>query len=78
MSKQVSQVSIVYQVSIILSLNLSLNIASVLVETRDIWSNINLCLKEFPRAKPEGTPEGKGLYLTEYPELSTNKDIISF
>ena len=29
-------------------------------------SNITLCLKEFPRAKPEGTPEGKGLYLTLY------------
>ena len=28
----------------------------------------SLCLKEFPRAKPEGTPEGKELYLTLYPE----------
>ena len=27
---------------------------------------------------PEGTPEGKGLYLTVYPELSPNTDIISF
>ena len=34
-----------------------------------------LCLKEFPRAKPEGTPEGKGLYLIVYPELSPNTDI---
>ena len=27
---------------------------------RDIPSNIALCLREFPRAKPEGTAEGKG------------------
>ena len=32
--------------------------------------------KEFPRAKPEGTPEG--VYLTVYPEPSPNTDIISF
>ena len=47
-------------------------------ETRDIQSNITLFLKEFPRAKPDGTPEGKGLYLTVYPESSPNTDIISF
>ena len=47
-------------------------------ETRDIWSNITLCLKEIPRVKPEGTPEGKGLYLTVYSESSPNTDIISF
>ena len=47
-------------------------------ETRDIRSNITLCLKEFPRAKPEGTPEGEGIYLTVYPESSPNTDIISF
>ena len=47
-------------------------------ETRDILSNKTLCLKEFPRAKPEGTPEGKGLYLTVYPKSSPNTDIISF
>ena len=46
--------------------------------TRDIRSNIILCLKEFPMAKPEETPEGKGLYLIVYPELSPNTDIISF
>ena len=45
---------------------------------RDIQSYIPLCLKEFPRAKPEGTPEGKGLYLTVYPKSSHNTDIISF
>ena len=48
------------------------------IRTRDIRSNITLCLKEFPRAKPKGTPEVKGLYLTVYPELSPNTDIISF
>ena len=47
-------------------------------ERRDIRSNIPLCIKEFPRAKPEGTPEGGGVYLTVYPELSPNTDIISF
>ena len=35
-----------------------------------IRSNIPLHLKEFPRAKPEVTPEGEGIYLTEYPDLS--------
>ena len=43
-----------------------------------IRSNITLCLKEFPRAKPEGTPEGKGLYLIVYPLSPPNTDIISF
>ena len=47
-------------------------------ETRDIRSNIALCLEEFPRAKPKGTPEGKGLYLTVDSDLSPNTDIISF
>ena len=37
---------------------------------------VPLCLKEFPRAKPEGTPEGKGVYLTVYPELNPNRDSI--
>ena len=53
-------------------------LCSYLDETRDIRSNITLCPKEFPRAKPKGTPEGKGLYLTVYPESSPNTDIISF
>ena len=47
-------------------------------KTRDIWSNIHLCLMKFPRAKPKGTPEGEGVYLTEYPELSPNTDSMSF
>ena len=47
-------------------------------ERRDIWSNITLGLKEFPRAKPKGIPEGEGVYLTVYPELSPNTDIILF
>ena len=34
--------------------------------------------KEFPRAKPEGTPEGEVVYLTVYPELSPNTESISF
>ena len=38
----------------------------------------NPLLKEFPRAKPEGIPEGEGLYLTVYPKSSPNTDIISF
>ena len=41
-------------------------------------SSIALCLMEFPRAQPEGTPEDKGLYLTVYPESSPNTDIILF
>ena len=48
---------------------------SVSVLGRDKGLNITLCLKEFPRAKPEGTPEGIGLYLTK---LSPNTDIIPF
>ena len=43
-----------------------------------IQSNIPLRLKEFPRAKPEGTPVVGGVYLTVYPESSPNTDIISF
>ena len=43
-----------------------------------IWSNIPLRLKEFPRAKPEGTLEGKGIYLTVYLKSSPNTDSISF
>ena len=35
-------------------------------------SNITLCLKEFPRAKTEGISEGGGVYLTKYPDLSSN------
>ena len=35
-------------------------------------------LKEFPRAKPEGTHEGNGVYLTLYAESSPNTDSISF
>ena len=45
---------------------------------RYIQSNIPLRLKAFPRAKPEGTPEGKGVHLTVYPESNHNTDSISF
>ena len=31
---------------------------------KDVRSIIALCLREFPRPKPERTPEGGGLYLT--------------
>ena len=47
-------------------------------KTRDIISNISLCLKEFPKAKPKGTPEGKGLYLILYPKSNPNTDILLF
>ena len=43
-----------------------------------IFDRISLCLKEFPKAKPKGTPEGKGVYLTVYPESSPNMGSISF
>ena len=35
-----------------------------------------LCLQEFPRASPSGTPSGKGLYLTVYPSSRPNMDTI--
>ena len=35
-------------------------------------------MRAFPRAKPEETPEGGKLYLTVYPELSTNTGSISY
>ena len=47
-------------------------------KTRDIRSNIALSLKEFPRGKLKGTPEGKGSYSTVYPKLSPNTSIMSF
>ena len=31
-----------------------------------------------PEGEGQGSPEGKGLYLTVYPESSPNTDIISF
>ena len=40
--------------------------------------NIPLRLKDFPRVKTEGIPEGEGMYLTVYPESSPNTDSISF
>ena len=45
-------------------------------KTRDIRSNIALRLREFPMAKPRGTSEGKGVYLTAYPKSSPNTDSI--
>ena len=46
--------------------------------TRDLQSNISLRMKEFPRAKPKGSPKGKGVYLTVYPEWSPIMDSIKF
>ena len=45
---------------------------------RDIRSNIPLRLKEFPRAKPKETSEGRRVYLTVYPESSPNKTLYHF
>ena len=42
--------------------------------TRDIRSNIPLCLQEFPRAPPSGTPSGEGVYLTVYLVLIRMQD----
>ena len=49
---------------------------SVIGQDKGYTVKYTICLTEFPRAKPEGTPEGQGLYLTVYPELSHNTDII--
>ena len=46
--------------------------------TVSVLGNIPLHLKEFMRAKPAGTPEGEGVYLTVYLESSPNTDSISF
>ena len=49
-------------------------------ERRDIRSNIPLCLKEFPRAKPEGTPYILSWILTQtvYHSLQWNTEIKLF
>ena len=51
---------------------------SVLGRDEGYMVKYNPWLKEFLRAKPEGIPEGKRLYLAVYPELSPITDIISF
>ena len=43
-------------------------------KTRDVRSNIPLCRKEFLRAKSEGTPEGKKVYLTVHPDSSPHTE----
>ena len=53
-------------------------LVSVLGRDKGYMVNIPLGLKEFPRAKPKGTPNAKGVYLTIYPELCPNTDSISF
>ena len=47
-------------------------------DDRNVCCSHTVVLKEFPRAKPKRTPEGKGVYLTVYPKLSPNTDSISF
>ena len=49
-------------------------IVSVLGRDEGYTVKYTPCLKEFPRAKPGGIPEGEGVYLTVYPELSPNMD----
>ena len=44
--------------------------------TRDIRSNIPLCLQEFPLALPSGTPSGKGVYLAVYLSSGPNTDTV--
>ena len=44
--------------------------------TLDMWSNIALCLWEFPWALPWGTPSGRGLYLIVYPLSCPNTDTV--
>ena len=47
-------------------------------ETRDVRSGVPLRLREFPRAKLEGAPEGEGVYLAVCPESSPGAGSISF
>ena len=47
-------------------------------DLRDLRSNIPFCLKEFPRAKPEGTPEGEEVYLTVYPSRVLLRTVYHF
>ena len=47
-------------------------------ERRDMRSNIPLPLKEFPRAKPEGTPECKGVYNDGISKSSPHTDSKTF
>ena len=49
---------------------------SVLGQDEGYMVKYTLCLKGFPGAKPEGSPEGEGVYLTVYSESSPNPDSI--
>ena len=44
--------------------------------TRDVRSNITLCLQEFPRASPLETLSDKGVYLSVYPLSCPNTDTV--
>ena len=65
---------------IVLFLFCKLSLSSLLSPVATQWwrSNIPLCLKEFPRARPKGTPKGGGVYLIVYPVSSPNTDSTSF
>ena len=53
-------------------------IVSVLGQDEGYTFKYNPLSEGVPEGEARGTPEGKGLYLTVYPELSPNTDIISF
>ena len=54
-----------------------LDTVSVLGRDEGYMVKYNPLPEGVPVAKPEGTPEGKGLYLTIYPQSNPNTDIIS-
>ena len=43
-------------------------------EARDIQSNTALLVREYQRARPKGTLEDKGLYLTVFPESNSSTE----
>ena len=45
--------------------------------TRDIQSNIPLCLQELPWALPSETPSGEGVYFSVYPSSRPNTDTVN-
>ena len=47
-------------------------------ESEGYMVKFNPLAEEVPKGKARGTPEGKGLYLSVYPESSPNTDNISF
>ena len=51
---------------------------SVIGRDKGCTINYTPSLEGVPKGKDEGTPEGKGLYLTIYTESSSHMDSISF